>query len=55
MPEETGSTGLHSGQGTSGTSSGKGGHDPKTTGENKGLGAHKADGTGAGRKNIWNV
>ncbi|KAJ9227103.1 hypothetical protein DTO271D3_3135 [Paecilomyces variotii] len=39
--------GLHSGQGSRGTppsGSGKGGHDPKTLGERKGLGAHKADG-----------
>lgn len=49
MPEQTGKNELHSGQGTTGTSSGKGGHEPKTVGENKGLGAHKADGPGVGR------
>lgn len=31
-----------SGQGSAGHDDGKGGHEPKTLGENKGLGAHKA-------------
>ncbi|RMJ27241.1 hypothetical protein PHISP_01893 [Aspergillus sp. HF37] len=47
LPEEALKGGLHSGQGSSGPTqggSGKGGHEPKTMGENKGLGAHKADG-----------
>ncbi|EAL86054.1 conserved hypothetical protein [Aspergillus fumigatus A1163] len=34
--------GMHSGGGAPGHSSGKGGHEPRTLGENKGLGAHKA-------------
>ncbi|RJE24324.1 hypothetical protein PHISCL_03329 [Aspergillus sclerotialis] len=45
LPEQTGRNELHSGQGATGSGSGKGGHEPKTTGENKGLGAHKSDGT----------
>lgn len=47
LPEEAHKGGLHSGGGSSGPTqggSGKGGHEPKTTGEKKGLGAHKADG-----------
>ena len=38
---------IHSGGGSRGwpaSGSGKGGHDPNTLGENKGLGAHKAGG-----------
>ncbi|PKY03787.1 hypothetical protein P168DRAFT_319248 [Aspergillus campestris IBT 28561] len=46
LPEAAKSSGgLHSGGGSSGptqSGSGKGGHEPKTLGENKGLGAHKA-------------
>ena len=37
--------GMHSGGGSSGPTqggSGKGGHEPKTLGEEKGLGAHKS-------------
>ena len=41
MPEETGSQReVYSGMGAPGSSSGKGGHEPKTLGENKGRGAH---------------
>lgn len=39
--------GFHSGMGSRGTpygGSGKGGHDPRGSGDRKGLGAHKADG-----------
>ncbi|GAD92033.1 hypothetical protein NFIA_039580 [Paecilomyces variotii No. 5] len=39
--------GVHSGGGSRGvppSGSGKGGHEPKTLGERKGLGAHKANG-----------
>lgn len=40
MPEETGSQReVHSGTGSAGHSSGKGGNEPKTVGQNKGLGA----------------
>lgn len=40
MPEETGSQReVYSGTGSAGHSSGKGGHEPKTLGEKKGLGA----------------
>ncbi|KAF7715717.1 Uncharacterized protein PECH_008547 [Penicillium ucsense] len=40
MPEETGSQrDVFPGQAGAGHSSGKGGHEPKTLGENKGLGA----------------
>lgn len=45
LPEAAQKQGLHSGQGSSGptqSGSGKGGHEPKSLGENKGLGAHKA-------------
>lgn len=46
LPEAAQSSGgLHSGGGSAGptqSGSGKGGHEPKTLGENKGLGAHKA-------------
>jgi hypothetical protein len=43
-PEVTGANNLESGGGSRGqpsSGSGKGGHDPKTLGEKKGLGAHK--------------
>ena len=36
--------GLHSGGGSSGRQSGKGGHNPRTEGEKKGLGSHRTDG-----------
>ncbi|KAJ5907163.1 uncharacterized protein N7473_004079 [Penicillium subrubescens] len=40
MPEETGSQReVYSGMGAPGSNSGKGGHEPKTLGGNKGLGA----------------
>jgi len=40
MPSETGSNReVYSGAGTPGHSSGKGGHDPKTLGDKKGLGS----------------
>lgn len=40
MPEETGSSReVYSGMGGAGSNSGKGGHEPKTLGENKGRGA----------------
>ncbi|GLI75231.1 hypothetical protein PoHVEF18_003484 [Penicillium ochrochloron] len=40
MPEETGSQReVYSGMGGAGSNSGKGGHEPKTLGENKGRGA----------------
>ncbi|OOQ89016.1 hypothetical protein PEBR_10272 [Penicillium brasilianum] len=40
MPEETGSQrDVHSGTGAPGHSSGKGGHEPKSLGQHKGLGA----------------
>lgn len=40
MPEETGSQReVYSGAGSAGSNSGKGGHEPKTLGENKGRGA----------------
>ncbi|KAF3395794.1 hypothetical protein F1880_006605 [Penicillium rolfsii] len=40
MPEETGSQrDVYSGAGAPGSSSGKGGHEPKTLGEKKGLGS----------------
>ena len=40
MPEETGSQReVYSGAGSAGHSSGKGGHEPKTLGEKKGLGS----------------
>ncbi|KAF7136818.1 hypothetical protein CNMCM5793_006336 [Aspergillus hiratsukae] len=42
--------GMHSGGGAPGHSSGKGGHDPRSLGEHKGLGAHKADGPDPDRK-----
>ncbi|KAI9370626.1 hypothetical protein BJX61DRAFT_544463 [Aspergillus egyptiacus] len=45
MPEYTGSSEPMSGQGSYGKTqggSGKGGHEPRTLGEGKGLGAHKA-------------
>lgn len=40
MPEETGSQReVHSGAGSAGSNSGKGGHEPKTIGQKKGVGA----------------
>ncbi|KAL4886006.1 hypothetical protein BJY04DRAFT_213546 [Aspergillus karnatakaensis] len=44
MPEVTGNSEPYSGQGQykNPEGSGKGGHEPNTLGENKGLGAHKA-------------
>jgi hypothetical protein len=40
MPEETGSQReVYSGTGSAGSNSGKGGHEPKTLGQNKGCGA----------------
>ncbi|KAJ5908647.1 hypothetical protein N7495_001329 [Penicillium taxi] len=40
LPEETGSQrDVYSGTGGAGSNSGKGGHEPKTLGENKGRGA----------------
>ncbi|KAL4915647.1 hypothetical protein BDW62DRAFT_188031 [Aspergillus aurantiobrunneus] len=44
LPEATGSSGPYVGQPgyKNPEGSGKGGHDPNTLGENKGLGAHKA-------------
>ncbi|KAL3450500.1 hypothetical protein BJX65DRAFT_305337 [Aspergillus insuetus] len=42
LPEDMGNREPYSGQGSLSHGSGKGGHEPKTLGENKGLGAHKA-------------
>ncbi|KAL3457318.1 hypothetical protein BJX64DRAFT_293285 [Aspergillus heterothallicus] len=42
LPEDMGNSEPYSGQGSLSHGSGKGGHEPKTLGENKGLGAHKA-------------
>ncbi|KAL4781077.1 hypothetical protein BJX76DRAFT_24963 [Aspergillus varians] len=44
LPEVSGSSEPYIGQGAykNPNGSGKGGHDPKTLGENKGLGAHQA-------------
>ncbi|KAE8154210.1 hypothetical protein BDV25DRAFT_121653 [Aspergillus avenaceus] len=44
LPDAAKSSGSNfiSGGGSEGHSSGKGGHEPKTLGENKGFGAHKA-------------
>ncbi|OJJ49006.1 hypothetical protein ASPZODRAFT_129376 [Penicilliopsis zonata CBS 506.65] len=42
LPEIMGGNGILSGGGSSGHQSGKGGHEPKSLGEQKGLGAHKA-------------